>query len=158
MPPKICAIQRDGSGKIISAKVDTSFRGKDGFPISVCAVVAANTCTNDDFFKNASEIPIAYSRGLRDGSTAPGTWADSKINFDRGGVFGNKGGLIVFLDGHVEWYDNLGMGDACILKKYGTNTLTNKIYAALPSGGISSITVESRWLAWKGGGKDCGDF
>jgi general secretion pathway protein G len=158
MPTKICAIQRDGSGKITSAKVDTSFRGRKGFPISVCAVVATDTCTNDDFLKNAGEIPIAYSRGLRDGSTAPGTWVDSKINFDLGGIFSNKGGFIAFLDGHVEWYGNLGTGDRCALKKYGTNAMTNKIYEALPMGGIASALADSYVLSWKGGKQDCGTF
>ncbi|MDR1590912.1 MAG: type II secretion system GspH family protein [Puniceicoccales bacterium] len=157
MPVKICDIQRDGSGKITSAKVNASFQGKKGFPISVCTVVASDSCTNDDFFKNAGEIPIAYSRGLRDGSTAAGTWADLKINFDLGGVFGNKGGFIVFLDGRVEWYNNLGMGAHCVLKKYGTNEMTNKIYEALPMGGNTSL-AQSFVLSWKGGTQDCGSF
>jgi general secretion pathway protein G len=158
MPAKICDIQRDGSGKITAAKVSASFRGKKGFPISVCAVVASNGSTNDDFFKNAGEIPVAYSRGLRDGATASGTWADSKINFNLGGIFSGKGGFIAFLDGHVEWYDNLGTGDRCALKKYGTNAVTNKIYEALPMGGIKSPPADSYALSWKGGGQDCGSF
>jgi prepilin-type N-terminal cleavage/methylation domain-containing protein len=156
MPTRICDIQRDGGGKVTSAKVSASFRGKGGFPISVCAMVASDSCTNDDFFKNASEIPIAYSRGLRDGNTAPGTWADSKINFDLGGVFSSRGGFIVFLDGHVEWYSNLGTGDRCALKKYDTNAMTNKIYEALPKGGM--LLMESMELSWKGGNQDCGTF
>ncbi|MDR1907200.1 MAG: type II secretion system GspH family protein [Puniceicoccales bacterium] len=158
VPAKICDIQRDGSGKVTSAKVNSAFRGQRGFPISICAVVAANACTNDDFFNNASEIPIAYSRGLRDGNTAPGMWADSKINFDLGGVFGNRGGFIAFLDGHVEWFDNLGTGDKCALKKYGTNTVTNKIYEAIPEGGGDSTATNSYVLSWKGGKQDCGTF
>ncbi|MDR2812496.1 MAG: type II secretion system GspH family protein [Puniceicoccales bacterium] len=158
LPAKICDIQRDGTGKITSAKVSANFRGKNGFPISVCAVVAANTCTNDDFFNNAGEIPIAYSRGLRDGNTTPGTWADGKINFDLGGVLGSKGGFIVFLDGHVEWYNNLGTGDKCTLRKYGTTAMTNKIYEALPKGGNSIVLTQSLVLSWKGGVLDCGTF
>jgi prepilin-type N-terminal cleavage/methylation domain-containing protein len=158
MPVKICNIQMDVSGKIISAKVDTNFRGKKGFPISVCAVVASNSCTNDDFFNNASEIPIAYSRGLRDGDTEPGTWVDSKIKFDLGGVFSSKGGFIAFLDGHVEWYNNLGTRDRCALKKYGTNAVTNKIYEAIPKGGTGMEGMDSYVLSWKGGKQDCGTF
>jgi prepilin-type processing-associated H-X9-DG protein len=158
MPVKICDIQRDGSGKVTSAKVSASFRGKSGFPISVCAVIASNSCTNDDFFKNASEVPVAYSRGLRDGTTAPGTWADSKINFDLGGTLSNKGGFIAFLDGHVEWYNNLGTGDRSALRKYGTNAMTNKIYEALPKGGLGADCVDSMGLSWKGGRQDCGTF
>jgi prepilin-type N-terminal cleavage/methylation domain-containing protein/prepilin-type processing-associated H-X9-DG protein len=158
LPAKICDIQKDGSGKVTSAKVNLAFRGKNGFPISVCAVVADKTCTNDNLFNNAGKIPIAYSRGLREGSTAPGTWADSKINFDLGGIFGNKGGLIAFLDGHVEWFANLGTGDRCALEKYGTTATTNKIYEALPKGGNNTIDVQSWSLSWRGGGNQCGNF
>jgi type II secretory pathway pseudopilin PulG len=157
MPTKICDIQRNTDGKITSAKIDTSFRGQRGFPVSVCAVVAANSCTNEDFFKNASEIPIAYSRGLRGWDTAPGTWADSTINLDRGGVFGRKGGFIAFLDGHVEWYNNLGTGNQCALKKYGTNTMTNKICETIPKGG-GTVYTNSYVLSWKGGATDCDRF
>jgi prepilin-type N-terminal cleavage/methylation domain-containing protein len=158
MPTKICAIQRDGNGKVTSAKVDISFQGKKEFPMSVCAVVAANSCTNDDFFKNASEIPIAYSRGLRDGNTAPGTWVDPAIKPKLGGVFSTKGGFIAFLDGHVEWYNNLGTEDWCALRKYGTNVVTNKIYEALPKGGTGGIPEDSYVLSWYGGATDCGTF
>jgi type II secretory pathway pseudopilin PulG len=157
MPTKICDIRRDANGKIISAKIDISFRGQRGFPISVCAVVAADSCTNDDFFKNDSEIPIAYSRGLCGWNMAPGTWADSTINRDLGGVFGRKGGFIAFLDGHVEWYNNLGTGNQCALKKYDTNAMTNKIYEAIPKGGIVMRT-NSFVLSWKGGGESCDRF
>jgi type II secretory pathway pseudopilin PulG len=158
IPPKICDIQRDGIGKVTSAKVNADFRGRRGFPTSVCAVVAANACANDDFLNNAGEIPIAYSRGLRDGDVAPGTWADSKINFDLGGIFGNSGGLIAFLDGHVEWFDNLGTGDRCALKKYGADAMTNKIYEAIPRGGVGPSETDSYVLSWKGGKQDCGYF
>ncbi len=44
-----------------------------------------------------STAPIAWSRGLKE----DGTWDAEK------GVWGNSGGLVAFLDGHVEWYDNL---------------------------------------------------
>jgi hypothetical protein len=158
MLTKIHAIQGDANGKIASAKVDTSFRGKGGFPISVCGVVAANSCINDDFFPNAGEIPIAYSQGQCDDNMETGTWAESKINFDQGGAFGNKGDVIVFLDGHVEWYDNLGVVNRYALKKYGINVMTNKIDEAIPMGGIGSIPTNSAVLSWKGSKQDCGTF
>jgi prepilin-type processing-associated H-X9-DG protein len=160
MPQKICDITRDGSGTITSAKVSLEFHGKDGFPVSVCAVVAANQCVNDDFLSNPSEIPIAYTRGLRDGTTNPGTWGNSKVNFDLGSVFESNGGFIAFLDGHVEWYENLGTGDKCVLRKYGTYEMTNKIYEALPNGSNSgrNNNGSSLTLAWKGGVSDCGNF
>jgi type II secretory pathway pseudopilin PulG len=157
MPAKICDIQRTG-GKVTSAVINAGFRGRKEFPISVCAVVAANGCTNDDFFKNAGEIPVAYSRGLRDGTTNPGTWVESKVKFDLGGIFSDKGGFIAFLDGHVEWYANLGTGDRCALRKYGVHAVTNKIYEALPKGDIGGVPTNSFVLSWKGGNNDCGTF
>jgi prepilin-type N-terminal cleavage/methylation domain-containing protein len=42
----------------------------------------------------ATTTPIAWSRGL---NTTSGAWS--------GGVFGDDGGFIVFLDGHVEWFE-----------------------------------------------------
>jgi type II secretory pathway pseudopilin PulG len=160
MPVKICDIVRDGNGKVTSATVNVDFRGKNGFPVSVCAVVAGDAQANDDFFSNAGEIPIAYSRGLRSRTTNPGTWGDSKDNFDLGGIFGKKGGFIAFLDGRVEWFDNLGTEENGALKKYDTGERSNKIYAATPlNRGQSgwSIPSGSLHLAWKGGSQDC-DF
>ena len=48
-----------------------------------------------------STTPIAWSRGLQE----DGTWDAEK------GLWGSTGGLIAFLDGHVEWYDNLKDAD-----------------------------------------------
>jgi type II secretory pathway pseudopilin PulG len=159
LPQTFCNIVRDSNGNITEATVHSDARGKNGFPTSVCAVVAANGCTNDEFFYDAGEIPIAYSRGLREGTTAPGTWADPKLNFDLGGIFGNSGGFIVFLDGHVSWFSDLGTGDRCVLRKYGTQDPTNKVGEALPRGSSSgAVNVNSEGLSWKGGGGDCGYF
>jgi hypothetical protein len=158
MPLKICNITRNGSGNITSVKVDTNFWGQsgNGFPVSVCAMVAGDGMTNDDFLANPGEVPLAFSRGLRS-KTAPGTWIDSKINFDLGGIFGEKGGFIVFFDGHVEWFENLGTG---ALRKYGTGARTNKIYEAILSGGItgSSIPDHAYFLSWRGGAPECDYF
>ncbi len=44
-----------------------------------------------------STAPIAWSRGLKE----DGTWDETE------GVWSSTGGYIAFLDGHVEWYDNL---------------------------------------------------
>lgn len=48
-----------------------------------------------------STAPIASSRGLKE----DGTWDPDK------GVWGASGGYIAFLDGHVEWYDNVKDAD-----------------------------------------------
>jgi prepilin-type processing-associated H-X9-DG protein len=48
-----------------------------------------------------STTPIAFTRGIPE-ATATGTkWPSD-------GVYGSKGGYIAFLDGHVEWYEDLG--------------------------------------------------
>jgi type II secretory pathway pseudopilin PulG len=159
LPPTFCDIVRDGSGSVTGATVHLNARGKSGFPTSVCAVVAANGCTNDEFFCDASEIPIAYSRGLREGTAAPGTWADQKLNVDLGGIFGNGGGFVVFLDGHVSWFGDLGAAGRCVLRKYGTQDPTNIVAEALPRGALrGAVDANSMGLSWKGEGTDCGDF
>jgi prepilin-type N-terminal cleavage/methylation domain-containing protein len=158
IPEKICNIQKDATGKIISGKVNPNFRGKNGLPFSVCAVAAGDSCTADDFLLHAGEIPIAYSRGLREGATAPGTWASSNLDFDRGGVFEDRGGFIAFLDGHVQWFDHLGEGDRCVLQKYGADAMTNKISEALPKGAYTGVGADSLWLSWKGSSDDCAYF
>lgn len=62
--------------------------------------------------------PIAYTRGLK----SDGTWDKDHD------VFGGKGGLIAFLDGHVKWYP-----DVCdrLLKHNRTGTTSN-LQEALP--------------------------
>lgn len=44
----------------------------------------------------ATTTPLAWSRGL---NTGTGVWAENSI-------FGSEGGFIVFLDAHVEWFEN----------------------------------------------------
>ncbi len=44
-----------------------------------------------------STAPIAWSRGLKE----DGTWDEKE------GVWGSTGGYVAFLDGHIEWYDNV---------------------------------------------------
>lgn len=44
-----------------------------------------------------STAPIAWSRGLKE----DGMWDETE------GIWGNAGGYVAFLDGHIEWYNNL---------------------------------------------------
>ncbi|MDR1366387.1 MAG: prepilin-type N-terminal cleavage/methylation domain-containing protein [Puniceicoccales bacterium] len=70
----------------------------------------------------AATTPIAFTRGL----PADGKWPNS-------GVYGTKGGYIAFLDGHVEWYDNLGTGeDEGQLVNWDTGKATNSIQDTIP--------------------------
>lgn len=66
-----------------------------------------------------STTPIAWTRGLKN----DGTW--DAVN----GVYGNKGGFIAFLDGHVEWFSNLNSENRLI--KYTNGGTTNNIEEAL---------------------------
>jgi prepilin-type processing-associated H-X9-DG protein len=59
--------------------------------------ISLSYCTIAGFTLSASPetIPLAFTRGLK----ANGTW-HSKY-----GLYGDKGGYIVYCDGHVTWYD-----------------------------------------------------
>lgn len=63
-----------------------------------------------------STTPLAYTRGL---DTKNGEW--------KNGVYGNEGGFIVFLDGHVQFFNTLHNS----LVKYGTPEYTSDIREAV---------------------------
>lgn len=70
--------------------------------------------------RHPSTTPIAWTRGLRE----DGTW-------DRDGVFGGRGGHIVFMGGNVRFQKNLH-GDNQLLRPDGTRT--SNILETLPPG------------------------
>lgn len=73
--------------------------------------------------------PIALTRGL--------DWKMGKWTEQREGVYGNKGGYIAFLDGHVSWFGDLGegtKGNPGKLIKWGTKEPTSKFLEAIPQG------------------------
>lgn len=78
--------------------------------------------------KNAppSTTPIAYTRGL---DTTTGSWTNL-------GVYGQDGGYIAFLDGHVRFYKKLE------LQKYNTGEITNSIREA--------VNPEAAGFDWEG--------
>ena len=65
--------------------------------------------------------PVLYSRGLQD----DGSW---KVKSNS--VYGTDGGLIAFLDGHVEYCSHAKE----VLVHYNTGKKTGKISEAIPSG------------------------
>ncbi len=71
--------------------------------------------------------PLAWTRGLR----PDGTWAPDS-------PWEGQGGHILFLDGHVEWFDRLKLNDpnGAYFYKYGTYTQTINIHEALPPGAV----------------------
>ncbi|MDR2812357.1 MAG: prepilin-type N-terminal cleavage/methylation domain-containing protein [Puniceicoccales bacterium] len=77
-----------------------------------------------------STTPIAFTRGLPTGN--PAKWPKTGLTT---GVYGDKGGYIVFLDGHVEWFEDLGKtdeGEGKLMKWGGIGT-TNQIEDTIPS-------------------------
>ncbi|OHE73793.1 MAG: hypothetical protein A2007_02240 [Verrucomicrobia bacterium GWC2_42_7] len=83
--------------------------------------------------------PIAYTRGL---NPETGKWNAS--NGENGGVYGTDGGLIVFLDGHVEFFNNLIDGPKKLLK-YGTNQSTSDIREAVNPGAKALNPSKTLW-------------
>jgi hypothetical protein len=76
---------------------------------------------------NPSTTPVAWTRGLqRNGKWRAFGAADS-------GIYGDSGGFIVFLDGHVEFHRDLGK-DGGRLIRYGDGIPTADIMEALPPG------------------------
>lgn len=72
------------------------------------------------------ETPLLWTRGLK----PDGTWDKDK------GVFGDRGGHIVFADMSVRWFKSLRDDEnpGGVLKKYGTREPTCNIYEAVPGG------------------------
>jgi prepilin-type N-terminal cleavage/methylation domain-containing protein len=123
-----------------SEKTHTDFQGGI-FPLSVvCGIVQ---CPNFDYKTLLKgKYPAAYSRGLK----SNGYWIESSTN-DDGGVFGNKGGLVAYYDGSVEWSTNT----VNKFVKYSTQTKTSKICDAIPNNHRSMETpsyTDSNFLTW----------
>ncbi|MDR0693574.1 MAG: type II secretion system GspH family protein [Puniceicoccales bacterium] len=120
--PKTIGIRKNGQWSI-----NPDF---ENFPLSVVVIsgIAGRA--------PADTTPIAYTRGL---DPETGKWRPAKGN--NGGVYGESGGIIVFLDGHVEFYPNL-TDEANILVNYYTGEKTSKISEAVNGG--------ARALSWTG--------
>ena len=81
-----------------------------------------------------STTPIAFTRGIPD--TTTGKWSNESKGDNVKGVYGDKGGYIAYLDGHVEWYEDLGgttdTNPGKLIAWGGTGT-TNDILKTIPS-------------------------
>lgn len=84
------------------------------FPLSITLVKSIPS------HANPSTTPIAWTRGLQ----VNGQWS-------RESVYGEKGGFIAFLDGHVKWYSNLNDNEG-LLTHFITRKPTSNILEALP--------------------------
>jgi prepilin-type processing-associated H-X9-DG protein len=111
------------------------------FPLSVaCCVVQ---CPGFDYAQllNA-KFPCACSRGLY----GDGRW-QKKSASNGGGIWGDRGGLIAFFDGHVEWFDHV-VGR---FKKYNSTITTNNLCETLPNC-HSEVLRDSCFVNWAGNG------
>lgn len=91
------------------------------FPLSI------TVATGQISSRNPSTTPIVWTRGLK----PDGTWASE--NEETPGVYGSKGGFIAFLDGHIEWYQNLSKNGGQLFH-WKTRKPTKNIYEAIGPG------------------------
>ncbi|MDR0418269.1 MAG: type II secretion system GspH family protein [Puniceicoccales bacterium] len=80
--------------------------------------------------------PIAFTRKLPSVSNDSGAVDDNEVlsRWPSDGVYGGKGGYIAYLDGHVEWYEDLGKkgeGEGKLVTWGGGGT-TNLIEETVP--------------------------
>lgn len=95
--------------------------GFSKWPVGV--VVASGVGTGGD----PSQTPVVWTRGLQ----TNGRW--SGFGTDRAGIYGDAGGYIGFLDGHVTFFRDLGL-DGGQLIDFQTGARTSDIRDALPPG------------------------
>jgi prepilin-type N-terminal cleavage/methylation domain-containing protein len=88
-----------------------------GFPLSFAV---ANRLSS----QAPSSTPLAWTRGL----TTAGTWADESAQIP--GVYGDKGGHVAFLNGAVDFYEDLS-ADGGLLIDYDSKQPTGNISEAL---------------------------
>jgi prepilin-type N-terminal cleavage/methylation domain-containing protein len=120
--PKTIGVMRNGQWQI-----NPEF---ENFPLSVVVIVGISSRAQ------SATTPIAYTRGL---DNERGTWRSA--SGDGGGIYGESGGFIVFLDGHVEFCTNLADPQHALTNFY-TGERTAKISEAVNAG--------ARALSWKG--------
>jgi prepilin-type processing-associated H-X9-DG protein len=116
-------------------------RSGGNFPLSVACCTAQSP--NYDYTQLLnSKFPCACSRGLY----SNGCWRKISDG-NTGGIWGDKGGLIAFFDGHVEWFNNI-VGK---FKKYNSTATTNNLCETLPNYHGGNYT-DSCFLNWQGNG------
>ncbi|MDR0351116.1 MAG: type II secretion system GspH family protein [Puniceicoccales bacterium] len=113
-----------GINKITSKMICVPPNGTPDVAFAKATAFSVNVAIGIPPDADPSITPIAWTRGLQ----ANGKWSPS-------GVYGDKGGFIAFLDGHVEWFRDLGT-DATEgkLVKSSDGSPTNNILEALHGG------------------------
>ncbi|MDR0590694.1 MAG: prepilin-type N-terminal cleavage/methylation domain-containing protein [Puniceicoccales bacterium] len=158
--PNIYSFSGDsGASKVVrKAIVDSSLAdnnawdGDDDIEFSVYLI------NNVPMDAPLSTTPIAFTRGIPEVSGGVARWPENKSDPKEGGVYGSKGGYIAYLDGHVEWYEDLG-GDgeegnsAGKLVAWGGGGTTNDILQTIPS---SAAVLKASGVKENGTGSESG--
>ena len=100
------------------------------FPLGF--VIITGLSPDDD----PATTPLAYSRGL---DRKTGQWRQQ--SGDDGGIYGQSGGFVVFLDGHVSWFRSLSE-DGGELTDFSSGSATGDIGNAVRPG--------ARAINWRG--------
>ncbi len=118
----------------VADRIAEKFRGKQSggnTPLSVVCCIAKDSFKNDDELLS-SKIPCCYSRGL----SSQGQW--NSFSDANSGIWGNRGGLIAFFDGHVEWFPTISGR----FQQHGTALPTNNLDQTLPE--------SAYFVSWQG--------
>lgn len=130
--PKVQEKLKSG-GKIptnIGNKTGSNWKITENFKMFPLSWEVANLVT-----PNApGNSPIAWTRGL----TNTGKWSSAN------GVYGDKGGFVVFADGSVKWFDALRDDDnpRGVLKRYAETMPTFEIGSAIRGGSKNILKSE----------------
>ena len=122
--PLLAAIAEEAPPALIERGEDMNWGPIEGFanwPVGVA--VASGVAPG----ASPSTTPVVWTRGL----TGEGTWQGGAGQ--RAGIYGTEGGYVGFLDGHVEFYRDLGANGGQLLD-YATGQRTGDIREALPPG------------------------
>jgi hypothetical protein len=112
-------------------------------PNGACGLFSYCTIGNLDDSIPLTTTPLAFTRGLK----TDGTW-DEKY-----GLYGSKGGCVVFCDGHIIWFDD---SNPVKFLHWNGKQYTNNIFQAIPNvakignGGISAAPTgkDSSLVIW----------
>lgn len=89
--------------------------------------LAITIATNISPHAQPSTTPLLWTRGLQEN----GKWSSEES--DNPGIYGDKGGFIAFMDGHITWYNDLNKDQGQLID-YRTHQPTANIKNALSPG------------------------
>jgi prepilin-type processing-associated H-X9-DG protein len=112
---KVVAVGNTWSGGLPFSSVNNSLFSSDHYVLSYC-FIAHGPISNIPL----NTTPLAFTRGL----CTDGTWDE------QAGLYGSKGGYVVFCDGHVTWFD--GSKPARFLRWEDQLSYTSDIREAVP--------------------------